>query len=453
MNPEVTSEVQEQLSQIPQVDRLIQMPQVQPWRHIQPSAQRNLAQDLLRSLRNDIKHGLPCPPIDEIASSLATRFETHFKKGVRRAVNATGIVLHTNLGRAPLGKELLNEMAQELHGYCTLEVEEETGLRGKRGSHAQQSLALLFGCEASALVNNNAAAVFLVLQALASGKEVLLSRGEIVQIGGGFRVPDILSASGAKLVEVGTTNITRASDYSNQATASTAMILKVHQSNFVIEGHTEAPSLHRLSEIAKKLGVPFVVDLGSGSLEDRLGGETSIQRTLAGEPDVICFSGDKLFGASQAGIILGRAEYIRKIKSSPLYRALRLGKLDLFLLERTLELHLTQVPTATETLLAISVVELESRANALSQRLSALGISSQVVKAEAKIGGGTTPQEVLETYLIEVSVPDAQKASERLCQFDPPIFVRKSTGKIAIDLRTVFLEDEEVLVKGVACLS
>jgi len=314
-------------------------------------------------------------------------------------------------------------------------------------------LCALTGAEEALVVNNGAAAVFLILNALSLGRETIISRGELIQIGGGFRMPEILLQSGASLKEVGTTNITETRDYESAIGERTGLVLKVHPSCFSITGHTHAPSLRDLSGLCEKHGVPFAVDWGSGSLESRENSELAISDILKAGASVLSFSGDKLFGSSQAGIIVGKTRLLSLLKKSPLYRALRLGKLDLFVLEETLRKHLRGDSSLVDRLLKTPLSILEERSNKFISQLLTQNLSAKKESGRTPIGGGSTPSEELETVLITIPVQDSEHAARLLSSFCPPIFVRKEKKKVVLDLRTVFPADEALLLEGLKCLS
>lgn len=435
---------------IPKVDALLNHEAVFQSSGLSPRIKTLLVRKVLQEAREKMGKG----EVTEATflKAILKSFEKTKKRSLEQAINATGVVLHTNLGRAPIGKDSLESMVKALSGYCTLEVDLEKNTRGSRTKHVEDLLCLLTEAESAAVVNNNAAAVFLILQAIAKKKEVLISRGEIVQIGGGFRIHEILEESGAKLVEVGTTNMTKVKDYEKKTSKETACLLKVHQSNFLITGHTESAPLESLKTLAAKKKIPLIVDLGSGGLKRRAEGDPDVGSLVKAGVDLICFSGDKLLGASQAGIIVGKKAWVQKIKTSPLYRALRLSKVDLFLLEETLLKHLKNEKTVTDELVEMSSEEIKKRAELFSKKLFSLSVPSAVVSGTSSIGGGTTPQEQLPTWLVEIPVEDSEIASRKLTSFSPPIFVRKKKKKILLDFRTVFLEDNETLLLGLKCL-
>jgi L-seryl-tRNA(Ser) seleniumtransferase len=371
---------------------------------------------------------------------------------LRPVINATGVVLHTNLGRAPLAEAALDRVRAVARGYSTLEFDLETGRRGSRTVHADAALRRLTGAEAAVVVNNNAAATLLILAGLAAGREVIVSRGELVEIGGGFRVPDVMAQSGARLREVGTTNRTRVADYTAAIGAQTALLLRVHPSNFRIEGFTERPDLAALVAAAREAGVPLVEDLGSGCLVEGLAGEPTVQASIAAGVDVVCFSGDKLLGGPQCGIIAGRGEVIDRLRRHPLLRALRVDKLTLAALEATLLEY--AAGRAGETIPVIGMIQataeaIEERARALAATLHDVGWTIALTSGVSAVGGGSAPTIDLPTVLLAIERPGLSAASleERLRALDPPVIARIEDDRVVLDLRTVPVRDEARLAQ------
>ena len=407
------------------------------------------------ALRGVIARGDPAPTgeegaADHLTRDAATRLGRDFEPSLTRAINATGVIVHTNLGRAPLPRSALARIAELGAGYSNLEYDVTRGRRGSRAVHAELLLIRLTGAEAAAVVNNNAAATLLMLAALAAGREVLISRGELVEIGGGFRVPDVMAQSGAILREVGTTNRTRAADYSAALGDRTALILRVHPSNFRIEGFTERPPLAALVQLGARFNVPVAEDLGSGALLPLVPGEPLVQDSLAAGAGIVCFSGDKLLGGPQAGILVGRRDLIDRVRTHPLMRALRVDKLTYAALEATLTEYLagraaTDVPVAR--MLSLTVRDLEPRARAVAERLRARGLEAEVIDGMSAVGGGSAPGIELPTRLVAVWSRDrpaeAIEAALRACR--PPIIARLENDRVVIDLRTV-APDEDGLV-------
>jgi L-seryl-tRNA(Ser) seleniumtransferase len=354
---------------------------------------------------------------------------------LRRVINATGVIVHTNLGRAPLAAAALEQVADAAAGYSNLEYDLEAGARGSRQTHVAELLGRLTGAEAALVVNNNAAAVLLALAALAEGREVLVSRGELIEIGDGFRIPDVLARSGARLREVGTTNRTRAGDYENAVGPETAVILRVHQSNFRVVGFTEQPRLEELAQVAASHRLVLVDDLGSGALVE-IGDEPTARASIAGGADLVCFSGDKLLGGPQAGIILGRAELVEQLRRHPLQRALRADKLTLAALEGTLRLA---VEAPDEIPVLHMLREPTEAVRERAQRLADL-VGGEVEETVARAGGGALPLADLPSYACAVD----ESLAEPLRAAEPPVIGIVRDGRLLLDCRTLSdLETEE----------
>jgi L-seryl-tRNA(Ser) seleniumtransferase len=390
-----------------------------------------------------------------IEQGLAARLADEFAPSLQTVINATGVIIHTNLGRAPLAGRAAASVAAIASGYANLEYDLGAGHRGARDTHAEQLIRRLTGADAAVVVNNNAAAALVTLAALAHGREVVVSRGELVEIGGGFRVPDVMAQSGAILREVGTTNRTRASDYAAAIGERTALILRVHPSNFRIEGFTERPALEDLTAIGRRFGIPVVEDLGSGYLGPRAGAppiadEPEAAASLAVGADIVCFSGDKLLGGPQAGIVAGGREAVGAIRRHPLMRALRVDKLTYAALEATLVEYAAR--RAAETvpvmrMIALTRDELEARAAALAPVLRDAGFTVNLVEGFSTIGGGSAPGSKLPTVLVAISRPDvsADALESRLRRLDPPVIARIENDRVVLDLRTV-LEHQDALL-------
>jgi len=374
--------------------------------------------------------------------------------GLRHVINASGVILHTNLGRAPLSNAAIRAVSNDAARYSTLEYETETGMRGRRGARVEELLKQLTGAESAMVVNNCAAAVLLVLSVIARNGETIISRGELVEIGGDFRVPDVMAQSGTKLVEVGATNRTRLADYERAITAQTSLVMRVHPSNFRIVGFTQVPTLEQLADVAHSKEILLYEDAGSGVLVDLseygIGDEPVISQSIAAGADIVSFSGDKLLGSAQAGLIVGRAALIERLRRAPLYRALRADKLALAALEATLQsyargTYLDEVPALR--MLAISPQQLEERArdflahHASKKSSDALGL--EIVEGHSAIGGGAAPTTHPRTTLIALThTALGVEALERaLRKSFPPVIARIADDKVLLDLRTV-MEDE-----------
>ena len=363
---------------------------------------------------------------------------------LRRALNATGVIVHTNLGRAPLPEAALARALEVGRGYSNLEYDLAAGGRGSRQDHVAAILRRLTGAEAALVVNNNAAAVMLALAALAEGREVLVSRGELIEIGDGFRIPDVLVRSGAVLREVGTTNRTRAADYERAVGPETAVLLRVHQSNFRVVGFTEQPSVEDLAAVAAQHGLPLVDDLGSGVLVS-LEGEPSARESLAAGADLVCFSGDKLLGGPQAGIVVGRAELVDRLRRHPLQRALRADKLTLAALEGTLGLYLDPERALREVPVLRMLNEPLETVRARADRLAA-AVDGEVEETVARVGGGALPLAELASYACAVEEPLA----EPLRLGEPPVIGVLRDGRLLLDCRTLTDAEAEEVVAAVS---
>ncbi len=406
---------------------------------------------------------------EAIEAGLSARLSRLFRPSLCRVVNATGVIVHTNLGRAPLSAAALAVVAEVCQRYLTLEYDVERGERGHRDAHAEHLLCRLTGAESAVVVNNCAAATLLMLAALAAGREVIVSRGELVEIGGGFRVPDVMAQSGAILREVGTTNRTRAADYEAAISDRTALILRVHRSNFTIEGFTEQPSLEELVAIGRDRGVTVVEDLGSGQILGGLGGmrlddvpglealvrsEPTVQASVAVGVGVVCFSGDKLLGGPQAGIIVGRRDLVHVVRRHPLMRALRVDKLTYAALSATLTEYASgrareSIPVVV--MLTRTPAEIENRARRIAASLQASGnYDAEMIDGRSTVGGGTTPGLTLPTRLLALThrsiSPDSLESAMR--QLDPAVIARIDHERVVLDLRTVFEDEDESLIGG-----
>ena len=359
---------------------------------------------------------------------------------LRPALNATGVIVHTNLGRAPLAAAAIERATAVAAGYSNLEYDLEAGTRGSRHSHLGAILAELTGAEDGMAVNNNAAAVMLTLAALAGGREVPISRGELIEIGDGFRIPEVLAQSGARLVEVGSTNRTRIGDYARALGPDTGAVLRVHQSNFRMVGFTEAPALHELCTLAAEHGVPVIDDLGSGQLIDLpdLADEPTARSSVEAGATVVCFSGDKLLGGPQAGVIVGATEAVARIRRHPLARAVRIDKLSLAALEATLELYRDPARALREVPVLRAVAEPAAAVRERAERLAAR-LGGDVAATTARVGGGAVPLLEIESFACALDGGDQLAAALRSA--DPPVVARVQEGRVLLDCRT--LTDEE----------
>jgi L-seryl-tRNA(Ser) seleniumtransferase len=377
----------------------------------------------------------------DLAEKLRSELASSRRPELRRVINATGVIVHTNLGRAPLAEEALARVAETARGYSNLEYDLDAGGRGSRQAHVAGILRRLTGAEAALVVNNNAAAVMLALAALAEDRDVLVSRGELIEIGDGFRIPDVLARSGARLVEVGTTNRTRAADYEAAIGPETAVLLRVHQSNFRVVGFTERPALEQLARIAERFGVPLVDDLGSGALVD-VGDEPTAREALAAGADLVCFSGDKLLGGPQAGIVLGRADLVERLRRHPLQRALRADKLTLAALEGTLTLYLD----APERIPVIRMLREDTAdVRARAERLARL-VGGEVEETVARVGGGALPLAELRSFACAVE----EHLAAPLRLGNPPVVAIVRDGRLLLDCRALSEAEVDEAASAVA---
>jgi len=409
----------------------------------------------LESIRSSVASGGKIPVVEELLAHCGSTLESWTDATLRPVINATGVIIHTNLGRSPLAAGALQAVMETSRGYSTLEYSLAVGKRGKREMHAEEQLRLLTGAEAALVVNNNAAAVLLALSALARRKEVLIARSQLVEIGGGFRIPDVLRLSGAKLVEVGTTNRVHLEDYQKAISDRTALILQAHHSNFRIIGFTTEPSLAELTALGRRSGLPVVHDLGSGAFFNTevygLGHEPTVQESLAAGADVVCFSGDKLLGGPQAGILLGKKVLIDRLRRYQLNRAVRPDKLCLAALSATLQHYLRD-----EALETIPIWQMISAApETLKQRvegwIAALGFG-RCIPGESTIGGGSLPEETMPGWVLALAVRHPDRAARELREASPPVISRIAQDQLLIDPRTVLPEQEADLLSALKIL-
>lgn len=454
-------------SVIPSIEQLRQRPAI---RALEARFGAEATVDALRAAaaaaRRALASGADAEVVQDIEQAAATHLAAAFRPSLAPVINATGVVIHTNLGRAPLAAAAIERVAEVARGYSSLEYDVDRGVRGRRDVHAEGLICRLTGAEAAVVVNNNAAATMIVLAALAAGREVIVSRGELVEIGGGFRVPDVMAQSGATLREVGTTNRTRAADYAAAVSDRTALILRVHPSNFTIEGFTERPDVAELVAIGKKFNIPVAEDLGSGrvsgtgsgtgtgtgsgprsdTMSDRASDTVSdptVAATIAAGVDVCCFSGDKLLGGPQAGIVVGRRTEIDRIRKHPLMRALRVDKMTYAALEATLTEYVAgraQTTVPVQRMLTMTGDEIRARADAVATAIRGNnGWRAEVVEGASRIGGGSAPGVELPTWLVSIGkdrmTPDALETHLR--RLMPPVIARIEHGRLLLDLRTV----------------
>jgi len=440
------------LRRLPSVDKVLMQPDVKKLlqsfpREVVVEGIRQVLSDKRRALRSGRRTAAKVTGKD-IKAALGS----WMLPSIRRVINATGVVVHTNLGRAPLAPEVAKAVAEVGAAYTNLEMDLKTGKRGSRTDAIRGILCERTGAEDALVVNNNAAAVYLTLKTLASGREVVVSRGELVEIGGSFRIPDVMAASGARLVEVGTTNKTRVDDYEKAIGPDTALILKVHRSNFELVGFTQEASVSELSAVARKHRIPLVMDMGCGTLLDRLppemGAGPTVKGILAEGADLVCFSGDKLLGGPQSGILLGKKELIGSLSKDPMARALRVGKLTLAGLWATLALYrggdrgAHAVPVVG--MMLAKPGDLKKRAEKLKTAIGRIGgAGARVVPTVGQVGGGAMPLVELEGFGVALKVKKVQDLIKRLRDQDPPVLARLQQDQVILDVRTV-LDDEQL---------
>lgn len=439
---------------LPSVEALVQAIERQLDGHTVPhEALVDAARRSIDAARQSISTGAPPPTPDALAARALDAVRTGLAPSLRPVINATGVIIQTNLGRAPLSQAALQAMHTVGSGYSNLEYNLEAGERGSRGVHLVEILCRLTGAEAALAVNNNAAAIYLALSALAAGREVVVSRGQAVEIGGGFRIPDVLRQSGATLVEVGTTNRTYAHDYEAAITAQTALLLRVHTSNFRVIGFAHATSLPDMVDVARRHGLAVLDDLGSGTLLPTeaygLAPEPTVQQSIAAGADLVTFSGDKLLGGPQAGLIVGRAALVAQLRAHPLARALRVDKTTLAGLEATLLAYLTGRATEEIPVWHMIAAAPEAIAQRATRLAAALGDRATVVACRSAVGGGALPGETLPSYAVALNAAGPEALARRLRLGQPPVVARINAGRLLLDLRTVLEEQEQALLDAV----
>ena len=447
----------EALRQMPPVNDLLRSEELSEFQAIlsQPFV-AGIIEEVLSETRNELRQsGTPisrAKVTSSIAGEVARRVRESLQPSLRRLINASGVVLHTNLGRAPLPEGAIDQLRQVSAGYSNLEFDVAQGRRGKRDVHISAVLKHLLACEAAIVVNNNAAAVFLVLNTMAEGGEVVCSRGEQVEIGDSFRIPEIMVRSGAHVREVGTTNRTRIKDYEKAINDNTRLLLRVHPSNFRITGFTERPSLAAFVELGRRRNIPTFEDLGSGCIADLtpvgVTDEPLAAESVRAGIDIVCFSGDKLLGGPQAGIIAGKKLYIEKIRQNPLFRALRVDKLTISVLEFTLRAYLSGTMEAIPVwrMLHSSAPELKSRAESFAKKV---GNNAQTTALKSLVGGGSAPETYMPSWGVTLNLEGVSDAEleRRFRHSDPPVIVRLEEGKVVLDFRTIFPADEDELIR------
>ncbi len=451
---------QQQLRLLPSVDELLHS---DSGKQLVQRYSRSMTLQAIRAsiaqARAHIRQGAACPSSDELLTVAEHLLDESQRPNLRPVINGTGVIINTNLGRSPLSHEALQAVQRVAGGYTNLEYELQAGERGSRHSHVSVLLCELTGAEDALVTNNNAAAVLLALSTLAADREVIISRGQLVEIGGGFRVPDVMSQSGCKLIEVGTTNRTRLSDYVAAITERTALLLAVHPSNFQIVGFTESTSVEAMAELAHQHGLLLMNDLGSGCLlaSERygLGHEPTPQESISAGTDVVCFSGDKLLGGPQAGILVGKAAALKRISKHPLMRAVRIDKMTLAALEATLR-HYQHEEAETHIpiwrMIAASPARIAGRAASWVSKLQQYGVPARMQRGESTVGGGSLPGETLPTTLLALdagNVPmSLDELAKRLRLRSSPLIVRILRDALLVDPRTVLEEQDNEVVQA-----
>jgi len=452
------TELNRELRQLPSVEKLVADPLLaaDTARYSIVLVTRS-AQEVLAALRARIGEGAACPPLSEVIARVKEQLARRWPGFLSPVINGTGVILHTNLGRAPLSAQAVAALERVLGGYYSLELDLGSGERGRRVAQLEELLCLVTGAESALVVNNTAAAVLLILTALARGREVVVSRGELVQIGGGFRVPEVMAESDAILREVGTTNQTFVEDYERALGGDTALLLKVHPSNFAIRGFSHTTTLAELKALGIKHHLPVVYDLGSGALLATeafgLEHEPTIQEALASWVDLVCVSGDKLLGGPQAGIILGSRSYVDRLRGHPLLRAVRIGKLTALALQATLLAYLNrsaEKDIPVWRMMAYQLSELDARATAIATQLEKADIKAAVIDGRSMVGGGSLPDQSLPTRLVSISpaIPVDELAA-RLRRANPPLLGRIEAGQLLIDPRTVLASQDSLVVAAI----
>lgn len=470
-NPQMKTEAKSELfRKLPSVDELVRSPQFGTLLEEHgATALTDAIRSVIGRLREQISSGLLDGAglrlaLEGLNGAVEARLRSVLSYSLRPVINATGVILHTNLGRAPLAEHALAHVREVGHSYSNLEFDIEAGERGKRDVHVDRLFRKLLADAGSTgegtsstvstiVVNNNAAAVLLALNTLAEGGEVIVSRGELVEIGGSFRIPDVMAKSGATLREVGTTNRTRIGDYERAINERTRLLLRVHRSNFEITGFTEQASIGELKELARRCGIPLMEDLGSGALVDLekfgIQGEATVLDSLRGGVDVVTYSGDKLLGGPQAGLLSGRSEVIARMRANSLFRALRVDKMTYAALEASLLAYVKheygKVPALR--MMSLSKEAIGVRAEAIAGRVQSRTVKIEVIDGESVIGGGAAPSSVLPTRLLAVTCTgvSADELSDRLRKSDPPVIARVEEGRVLLDLRTVFPEQDHLI--------
>jgi L-seryl-tRNA(Ser) seleniumtransferase len=445
------------LRQIPSIEEILQSEKLKKYiSFLSRLFVTQISRKIVDELRKQVKRKGLSISKEEIITKISEELENLVSASLRPVINGTGVIIHTNLGRAPIGENVLKHMAEVSKNYSSLEYDLVKGKRGERTVFLEKLLIELSGAEGALVVNNNAGAVLLILSGLAKGKEVIISRGELVQIGGGFRIPDILNESGAIMKEVGTTNQTSISDYQRAINKNTKILLKVHKSNFWMSGFVEEVSIEKLIPLGKKYRLITVEDLGSGAMTYTenygLGHEPRTSEAVSTGVDLVCFSGDKLLGGPQAGIILGKKKYIDLLRKHPLYRALRIDKMVITGLEQVILSYLKKEEERIPIwrLISTPLDALRKRGEEISRRLKDFGISVSLKESRSTVGGGSLPGETLPTFVLSMdSQTPPEYLAEKFRSLDYPIIGRIEKNRFVLDLRTIFPEQDEMVIKEI----
>lgn len=443
---------------LPRVDRVVGHPKlVDACKQLGVRLVTRLARETIGAARQNLQNEIAIPTLDDVAQSVAQRAAQLLRSRARRVINATGVVLHTNLGRAPLGPRAIEALTASAGGYTSIEIDLDTGKRGRRGAFAEDALCEITGAEAALVVNNNAAAVLLMLGTLAAGKSVIVSRGELVEIGGGFRIPDVMARSGARLVEVGTTNKTRVADYARalELTPDAVAILRVHQGNFRQVGFVERPDHEELAAFAHDKHLLLLEDLGGGALVDLdglgLSSEPTVQASVTKGSDVVCFSTDKVLGGPQGGAIVGKRDLVERCRRDPLARALRLGRLPLVALEATLASYLTGTLDEVPALAALRMRPdlVCKRAERIIARLKDHSVGASLVDLRSMVGGGACAEDPIESWGVGILSTNPERIAQRLRMGTPAVLPRVQGNVLLFDVRTLLDGEEPLLVDAI----
>lgn len=447
------------LRQLPSVDRMLQEPAIQ---ELSAEYGHDVTADAVRTVLGDTRQailaGAVAPSRDALVRATQARFQQQKLRRLQPVINAAGVIIHTNLGRAPLSQATQEAIEMAGRGYSNLEFDLVAGERGGRGAAVEGMLTRLTGAEAALAVNNNASAVLLVLSALVAGHGVVISRGQLVEIGGGFRVPDVMRQSGARLIEVGTTNRTHLRDYRQaiEEHKDVGAVLRAHRSNFRLVGFVTEPPLTQMASLAHENNLIVIDDLGSGALLDStnfgLDHEPTVQESITAGADIVCFSGDKLLGGPQAGLIVGRADLVARVRRHPWARAVRIGKLAMAGLQATLQHYakgeaVENVPVWQ--MISRPVADIRRQARRWARRLGTMGLAVEVIEGQSAVGGGSLPGATLPTWWVALNVSSPDDLSKRLRQGEPPIIARIEDGRLLLDPRTVLPGQEQVLLAAI----